>query len=1157
MREQFFEADDVNGTRFPEVGRNGEPVPVDAENPHSADPVNDSGFRLRKLEVLNWGTFDGQVFSVHPDGQTTLLVGQNGSGKSTLVDALLTLLVRPGVRNFNVAAGAKKRERTERTYFEGAFDRNSEDDGQGIRTRCLRSKRNHYSVLLACFHCEASQKTFTIAQILYWSGQNVEKVYCFSEGERSIVADFGGVNSTEKILRTMRDRGFRASKTFTDSERWFNQATHTRSKAMEVFNQTVAVKDIQRLNDFVRNHMLEPHNWSEKVDRLLAHFTQLNEAHQSLSRARQQSELLEPIANHGRKWRMQATELSQAEQLLAAVDAFFAQQTIDILAPELERRRGVLETTRTRKTSLTQEISSTQERARRIRNEIEQAGGDRLKEIPLLIEKERVEADTRRHADARYRSAVQRAGINDDVTDETGFAAVRGRLSGIRGEIEQDVTQQETQRETQVLQRGEVRRNLHAAREELAGLSRRRENLPQWCVVLRKGLCEELGLPVRDLPFAAELIAVPLEHREWEASIEKVLRSFGLSLLVPDRLYHLVSSHIDSTRLQVGGRGQRLVYLRVGEQSAPDDKTVMHPASMIRKLEFRPGHPLLPWLRAELAARFDIRCCETVEEFQRCRGTAMTRSRHIRFGNRRHDKDDRESALDPRNFILGWDNREKKQRIAAEISELEISEQTLSRAIDAHHSRLQQLRERLSALDELEGFSAFAEIDFARHEQEIRSLQREKQAIEEQSDAIGHLKQRLAETLSREQALQQDRDEVVAQERELENRIEQSGRLIDNARRELSRCESDGTLPEFQRCFGDLESAISATPLTETDLFERKDAVRREQERRIAGLHHRLEPLRNQLLEAMARFLRYCPEETDLRAGCDYLDSYLGLQQRIAQEDLPRHEQRFKDRLNEKVTQEVGLFHNALHKERRDIEDKIEVLNVSLRRLEYRPGTHIQLQPRPVRDPEILEFQQRLRECFHDSFDDTPEANEARFLRIRDLIQKLHDESNRRWRDKVTDVRRWFDFVADVIDRNSLERVSSYDDSTGQSGGEKAKLAFTILVAAIAYQYDLDPEAAPEERFQFVVVDEMFSKVDDQHAEYALELFRQFGLQLLIIAPLDAKARITQPYVGCYLHVHKRESRSEVFEMTAREFEQKVSRLAHGGRPTRRSNQHA
>src|SRR5262249_18001031 len=171
----------------------------------------------------------------------------------------------------------------------------------------------------------------------------------------------------------------------------------------------------------------------------------------------------------------------------------------------------------------------------------------------------------------------------------------------------------------------------------------------------------------------------------------------------------------------------------------------------------------------------------------------------------------------------------------------------------------------------------------------------------------------------------------------------------------------------------------------------------------------------------------------------------------------------------------------------------------------------------------------------------TPEAEEARFKRIEKLIGRLRDEP--RWREKVTDVRRWFDFVVREVDNATGEERGYHEDSTGQSGGEKAKLAFTILVAAIAYQYDIDPDRQASNRFHFVVVDEMFSKVDDQHAEYALELFRKFGLQLLIVAPLDAKALVTEPYVGCYLHAVKdaRTSRSEVFGMTAREFEEVIA----------------
>ena len=69
------------------------------------------------------------------------------------------------------------------------------------------------------------------------------------------------------------------------------------------------------------------------------------------------------------------------------------------------------------------------------------------------------------------------------------------------------------------------------------------------------------------------------------------------------------------------------------------------------------------------------------------------------------------------------------------------------------------------------------------------------------------------------------------------------------------------------------------------------------------------------------------------------------------------------------------------------------------------------------------------------------------------------------------------------------------------------------------------------------MVDEMFSRSDDAHSEYALDLFARFGLQLLIVAPLDAKARVTEPYVGTYLHVvkNKQTNRSELLSITADE----------------------
>ena len=1101
------------------------------------------GYRLQKLELINWGTFDstnGQVYSVTPTGQTTLLVGRNGCGKSTLVDALLTLLVRPSIRNFNVAAGGGKRERDERTYIKGAYDRGGDDESNSSQPKFLRPKGNHYSVILAVFRSEGTGKQFTIAQVLYLSAdQTVEKLYCFADGERSIRDDFGGFEGTDTILKLLKKRGIKVTRTHAEFETWFGKVTNVRAKAMEVFNQTVAVKDIQKLNDFIRNHMLEQADRGERVDRLLTHFMELCDAHASLVRVQQQALLLEPVAVAGKDCLRLQQELKYAERQLEATAAFLHSKTIEIFEPVLLERQRAIEDVRQEQERLQQISRRLEEQSRGLQNEIDQAGGDRLRLIPLLIETAEAQATQVRNEQARFHDALRKSGLLETVDDAERFRELRASLPDLQAMLKVDIADRETQLVDIGVARRATNENISQCQLELDGLNRRRENIPERCVELRAMVCRDLGLNVIDLPFVAELIAVRTEEREWEASIEKVLNSFALSLLVPERLYAAVSAYVDRTRLAVQGQGQRLVYLQIGHPATLMNSTVLTESSLLSKLAFREGHTLLPWVKAELQQRFDYRCCDTVEEFQQCRGLAMTISRHIKSGQRRHDKDDRDKITDPRNFVLGWDNRQKKQRIAEELERLRHEDTKLTERSTLINRQLHIVRDRLQAVAALDLVTTFDQIDPTAFEQTIVALRREAEQISSKSDVLKGLQQRLAEVEDQREATRLAAVEAVRNQAHLERDIGVSEQQLKDARSGLDRRVRDGLLDDDREYFEGLNKQLAGCVIDEAELstgrLERQ--LKDQQRHHVEARRAELEPVQRDLLKLMSRFLQKFPDEgQDLAIGIEYLESFLGLRQRIVDEDLPRHEQRFRERLNEKVIHEIGLFRAELESERRQIEDRIEILNASLKQLEYRPGTHIQLEPRPVRDREVVEFQTRLRECIESSFDDSAAANEARFERIRELVEKLRDENNRRWRDKVTDVRRWFDFVAAVIDRETLETISVYQDSSGQSGGEKAKLAFTILVAAIAYQYDLDPEHPAPDRFQFVVVDEMFSRVDDQHAEYAMELFRQFGLQLLIVAPLDAKARVTQPYVGCYLHVNKRDNRSEIFEMTAAAF---------------------
>ena len=1093
------------------------------------------GFRLHKLEVYNWGTFDGRVHTLQLDGQTALLVGQNGSGKSTLVDALLTLLVRPGVRNYNVAAGAGKQERDERTYVRGAYGRSSRDDDNRAAVQFLRPGQGHYSALLGCFRASAD-RALTLAVLLHPTADGgIDKIYCLAPEERSLAELCTGLATADRLKQQLENRGFKATAKYTEYHGWFTKALSLRPKAMDVFNQTVAVKDIQSLTRFVRDHMLEAKPWGDKVEELLTHFTQLSEAHQSLVRVRRQAELLEPVAGAGATYRVRAGEFDRAQRRLDALEPFFRRKTVELFTPACAARRRELDGVRARKEILDREIVDNQEERRQLRNEIEHAGGERLRLIPSLIRTSEVEARAKRDASRRYHDALRTAGIADPVTDPPTFVTAHDRLTPLLSELDEARAGQTAERDGIVAALDKVAGALREDEVELASLVGRRGNLPDSIVQVRRLLCEAAGVQESELPFVAELIAVRPEERDWEPTAEKVLRGFALNLLVPDRHYATVGRYIDQTRLaDARGRGQRLVYLRVGEPSASGTGPSLHPHSLVRKLQFRDRHPLVPWVRAELARGFDVRCCATFDEFQMAAPPAATRQRHVKWRGR-HEKDDRDSATDPKQFVLGWDNAEKRARLAESIRERRDERDELGRRAAALERTATTLRTRQDAARAAQGFTDFSTIDFATHEREADALRRERQQLEEGSDALRALRARLAGADGRAAALTAERDVALRRENDLDRDIATAGRMIAEAGALLRRWDADGTLDRCAAALAELESLPHGEPLAAETLIDRERALKSATEGEVRKLRGELEPLTNELVKLMGKFLRECPEEkTDLEAGVDYLGGFLDLWERVQRDDLVRHERRFKERLNEKVTQEIGLLNGQLSAEQSEIVSRIEQLNLSLRQLEYRIGSHMQLVTRQVRDAEVTEFRHALTDCLSGTFEGTAAADEARFERIEKLIGRLRAEPT--WRDRVTDVRRWFDFAAREIDTATGAERDYHADGAGQSGGEKAKLAFTILVAAIAYQYDIDPDR-PADRFRFVVIDEMFSKVDDRHADYALRLFAKFGLQLLIVAPLDAKAVVAEPYADRYLQVVKDavKNRSEVYSVTARE----------------------
>lgn len=256
--------------------------------------------------------------------------------------------------------------------------------------------------------------------------------------------------------------------------------------------------------------------------------------------------------------------------------------------------------------------------------------------------------------------------------------------------------------------------------------------------------------------------------------------------------------------------------------------------------------------------------------------------------------------------------------------------------------------------------------------------------------------------------------------------------------------------------------------------------------------------------------------------------------------------------LNENTIREIANFQSQLNQEPQSIRERIEKINRSLEPINYNPCRFITLEADQNVDVETRDFQQELRACTEGTLTGTEdtEYSESKFLQVKRIIERFrgHEgttEVDHRWTTKVTDVRNWFAFSASERWREDGREHEHYTDSGGKSGGQKEKLAYTILAASLAYQFGLEWGETRSRSFRFVLIDEAFGRGSDESTRYGLQLFQQLNLQLLIVTPLQ-KIHVIEPYVSAVGFVHNEDgSRSMLRNLTIEEY--RAERMLRAG----------
>jgi uncharacterized protein YPO0396 len=1085
-----------------------------------------SGYRLKSFEVFNWGTFhEGNskqdIWKLSLEGNNTLLTGANGSGKTTLVDGLLSLLVNPQKRFFNQSSGVK-RDRTEESYVEGHFGRTQNDEQTNSKVEKLRpSRQDTYSIILGVF-TNSSSVPITLVQVRWFNNGGLQKKYLIAKMELSIGehikfgSDGGWLRSLKRQYSTKIEDFDSFPKYATTFQRLFGMKS---DKALTLFNQTVGMKVLGNLDEFIRTNMLEESTAEADFGKLMDNYQTLLTAYQALEKARIQLDLLKPINDFSEKYQRLVSDLEIVTNQKRLLEPWFTQQQIRLWENEIERQDREGDRLIKKLGNQEQELGDIVDK--RIQLEVS-IGNNQVDQQIKSLERDIKDAEKSKKEKFNNSEAYNR------LARRLGFIENPEALIFRQNQENAVILQADLKVQKLVLnnQIYEVRVNLEAKKvefektaEEIRQLENSSSKITGRVAEIRQEILKAIEVSEIEIPFVAEIIQVkPEEKKVWNNAIEKVLHGLGLCLLVPEKYYSEINSYIHSQRDLRG----KIVYFKV-EGKIPNTLFRDNRPFVVTKLDFNPNSKFIDWVENQIVSRFGYLCTENLAEFERS-DKALMPSGLVRNKNR-HERDDNVAHR----HILGWDNREllgslkrKATELNAEITKLERQKVRLDDDVSVIEAKESNLNLFLIA----DNFSALNWQDDAL---KITALTKDKEVLESSNVSLKEMKRQLEELKRNIAKLEKEKESTRDDFKEIERKIKELKEQQRNQKFFLENFDSENLKEELKQVdeitFDLLNMLDYQGFIKIKDTFERKiqgqilelGTQKNTQERNIRVA---MGEYKNPEKRIQEKFTDWNSDTYNLKAEIDQLPEYLDLYEQIKTQNLAELEKRFRDEFKDGVVRNLSDFCSKLEEQHDKIIDTIDEINESLINIPFNhnPDTFIQLERIDTKTPMIRDFRNiTLRSWQPDRSkialaQDPKEADISHFVeRIKPFVEQLQKEE--KWRREVTDVRRWSDFKAKESFKTDKHVRRVYESSEGLSTGEKAQLTYAILISSIANQFGINREHNNNRSFRFIVVDEAFANLDDNKSEYLLQLCKSLGIQLMSITPQNA-IQLVEDYVS-------------------------------------------
>lgn len=528
-------------------------------------------FHLSRLQVINWGVFDGYHSIPFSEGGA-LIAGASGSGKSSLLDAISLGFLPFNRRNFNAsgdnsAAGSSAGRRTVDKYVRGAWGQRSEAGASKVMY--LRGDGAAWSAVAVTYTSNTGRAVTGL--VLKWlTGESRS-----DSSSRFVLAD--GDRDVEDVCNRWASNRFDAG-VFKDDWRFSTKVEsqylaqlyatigiRASDAAQQLLGKAKSLKSVGGLEQFVREFMLDEPGSLTRLPDALKQIDPLVDARELLAVAQRKRKILGDIEKIQQRYGSESSDLgiidlvdapmvraytdhlrlAQAPMQIEQLDA-----TIDQLGNEYEDVTRSLNLAKAEADSLNAQISGSSASIGPLQSQVAAAEAQ-------------AEEVSRRRAAYEAMLAPQDVDV-PDTADE--FWNLREELSAQANELLAKLDRgREASTDAEYAQKlARIARD--DATKELRRVEHVGSALPESAITMRDHICAAVGVESSELPYIAELMDLRPEHSRWRVAVEKVLRGVGLRLLVPDSHYAAVLRFVNDTNM--GGRLQ-LHHVRAKFVGAP------------------------------------------------------------------------------------------------------------------------------------------------------------------------------------------------------------------------------------------------------------------------------------------------------------------------------------------------------------------------------------------------------------------------------------------------------------------------------------------------------------------------------------------------------------------------------------------------------------